>query len=152
MADLTLNIIAVSPNDPLFANIDPEIADGIKEIAQKEVNQLAILALKSFKASVPIKTGELRGYIQIDYARRNQKDPQATVLMKDRPHNSTKGPNKPSSVQLADLLYKQPFRRSRPSAGEPPFPGNKTGTTAGWIDEAYTDFIKEANKRLLSSG
>ena len=152
MADLTLNIIAVTPNDPLFRDLDSEIRDGITEIAKEEVNQLAILALKSFKSSVPIKTGELRGMIQIDYAKKNQKNPQAQVLIKDRPHLNSRGPNKPSSVTIADILNKKDFRRSRPSTGEPPFVGNKTGSTSGWIDEAYADFLKEANRRLSFSG
>ena len=139
-----------------LAQLNTEIAGDIEDISVQAVNQYATLALKAFQSAVPIRTFQLRNsQIQVDFAKKSQGYPHASVYVVDSLHTASVKPTGPGrsyhpASDLALILDKgqdyfpkkgksvlQFLKRSRPSEPLAPYSASFSGYTAGWINHGY---------------
>jgi hypothetical protein len=97
----------------------------------------AELALQAAQSSTPIKTGELRQNIL-----KLNSGNAITITISDSLHVTSTGKNKPTNVQLADILNdSDAYKRSRASVATAIFNALSAGDpTSAWIDIAQSKF------------
>lgn len=128
------------------------LANAVKEELKQKINKAAILGAQAMQSAVPWRTGQLRDeYIQIDFAKKNQRSLKASVYISNAEHTASWGAEKPTSSGLGKYLDRGirksksggrvPIYRSRPSAG--PLGGGFTGETKDWINKGFDLFLSK---------
>lgn len=117
----------------------------IKQKLRAVLSDLVFTARDAFQTKVPIDTGELRDYIDIEI---NDQSLTGYVYIEDRTHYGRRRIPE-SAVRLAEILDQGGFKRSRASMPAGNYKAIREGApTAGWIESGRRAFYQAYRKYL----
>ena len=117
----------------------------IKQRLRAVLSDLVFTARDAFQSKVPIDTGELRDYIDIEI---NDQALTGYVYIEDRTHYGRRRTPE-SAVRLAEILDQGGFKRSRSSLPAGNYKAIREGApTAGWIESGRRAFYQAYRKYL----
>lgn len=119
----------------------------IKQKLRAVLSDLVFTARDAFQTKVPIDTGELRDYIDIEI---NDQSLTGYVYIEDRTHYGRRRIPE-SSIKVAEALddARNPFKRSRASMPAGNYKAIREGApTAGWIESGRRAFYQAYRKYL----
>lgn len=115
------------------------------------VNEVAKSSQYSYQSHVPINTGELRNTeIQIDFAKKNQKQLKAKIYVVDQIHINSRGRPLQASTLAILLNESAKYRRTKDSFATGGFDTVGAGEpTESWIQNAQRDIDTWVNRTEL---